>query len=288
MPFVQYARSAIDGHGMIAIGHTDVPTPQTGPGAFASTTQWTNELLRLLGMAPLVGRGSCLDMSGLHVEVFDEQPDNKAKAEHTGALDKWGPSFTARAIKWLVESGELADTIPPPEHKALGLIALDIARSEVGVREDPLGSNDGARIRAYLAGCIRNGKALHLGPSAWCAAFIGWCDAAVRGELRLAGTDIEAPVQWRAAVSELVTDAVKAKAWHVGLDGAQPGDLLIMRRDGQDPTLGGIGHVGRIESIDADSVTTIDGNLNNTVSRVSRSLSDPSIIGHIRYPRVDG
>jgi hypothetical protein len=64
--------------------------------------------------------------------------------------------------------------------------------------------------------------------------------------------------------------------------------LLIMRRDGQDPTLGGIGHVGRIESIDADSVTTIDGNLNNTVSRVSRSLSDPSIIGHIRYPRVDG
>jgi hypothetical protein len=105
--------------------------------------------------------------------------------------------------------------------------------------------------------------------------------------LRLAGTDIEAPVQWRAAVSELVTDAVKAKAWHVGLDGAQPGDLLIMRRDGQDPTLGGSGHVGRIESIEASSIVTIDGNLNNAVSRVSCSLSDPSIIGHIRYPRTD-
>jgi hypothetical protein len=78
---------------------------------------------------------------------------------------------------------------------------------------------------------------------------------------------------------------VKAKAWHVGLDGAQPGDLLIMRRDGQDPTLGGSGHVGRIESIEASSIVSIDGNLNNAVSRVSRSLSDPSIIGHIRYPR---
>jgi hypothetical protein len=85
-----------------------------------------------------------------------------------------------------------------------------------------------------------------------------------------------------------VTDAVKAKAWHVGLDGAQPGDLLIMRRDGQDPTLGGIGHVGRIESIDAASVCSIDGNHDNAVSRVSRSLSDPNIIGHIRYSRVDG
>jgi hypothetical protein len=61
-----------------------------------------------------------------------------------------------------------------------------------------------------------------------------------------------------------------------------------MRRDGQDPTLGGIGHAGRIESIDADSVCSIDGNHDNAVSRVSRSLSDPSIIGHIRYPRADG
>lgn len=286
LPFVSYARSAVDGRGMIWIGHTDVPTPQTGPSAFASTTQWAAELVRLLGYAPAPKRrGESIALPGFYLEVFDEQPADKAKAEHIGALRAWGPAFAARAIKWLVESGELADTIPPPEHKALGLIALDVARSEIGVREDPPGSNDGPRIRAYRAGCERHGKALRLGPTPWCAEFVGWCDAAARGELRLAGTDIEAPVQWRAAVSELVTDAVKAKAWHVGLDGAQPGDLLIMRRDGQDPTLGGIGHVGRIESIDATSVCSIDGNHDNAVSRVTRPLSDLNIIGHIRYPR---
>lgn len=287
-PFVEYARRAMRGECVFRVGHTDVPTPQTGPGAFASTTQWASELVRLLGLgtAPK-GRGDSLSLMGLHVEVFDEKRASEAKAEHIGALRAWGAEFTARSIQWRIELGRTADTKRSTHTPSLGLAALEVAIRELGVSEEPPGSNDGPRIRMYRAGCVRGGKALHLGPSAWCALFVGWCDSIARGEMRLDGHDVEPPVAWRAAVSELVVDAVRAKAWHVGLDGAQPGDLLVMRRDGQDPTLGGAGHVGRIERIGDTTITTVDGNHGNVVARVGRHLLDPDIIGHIRYPRAD-
>lgn len=287
-PFVEYARRAMRGECVFRVGHTDVATPQSGPGAYASTTQWTAELVRLLGLgsAPR-GRGDSLSLMGFHVEVFDEMRASEAKAEHVGALRVWGAEFTARSIHWRIDLGRAADTKRSAHAPSLGLAALEVALRELGVSEDPPGSNDGQRIRMYRAGCVRGGKALHLGPSAWCALFMGWCDSIARGEMRFDGLDVEPPVAWRAAVSELVIDAVRAKAWHVGLDGAQPGDLLVMRRDGQDPTIGGAGHVGRIERIGETTITSVDGNHGNVVARVVRSLDHSDIIGHIRYPRVD-
>ena len=43
-----------------------------------------------------------------------------------------------------------------------------ILEKEVGVREDPIGSNDGIRVREYLR------SAGILEPSPWCAAFVHW------------------------------------------------------------------------------------------------------------------
>ena len=47
--------------------------------------------------------------------------------------------------------------------------AWEIARSQIGVKEQPLGSNAGPQVNAYLA-------SVGLGPGYfWCAAFVYWC-----------------------------------------------------------------------------------------------------------------
>lgn len=46
---------------------------------------------------------------------------------------------------------------------------IKIAREQVGVREEPSGSNNGPQIREYL-------KSVNLGGGhPWCAAFVRWC-----------------------------------------------------------------------------------------------------------------
>lgn len=291
-PFVEFAKRAMAGYGLLWVAHTDVGTPQTGPGAFASTTQWTAELVRLLGLGTAPKKpGELLATPGFMIDVHDDKAPNEAKAEHIGALRDWGPSFSARAIEWLVISRSNPITQPSPctkPKRSLGEVALDIALAELnaGVKEEPLGSNDSDRIRAYLGGCVRHGRLLLLRKVPWCAAFLGWCDAMARAELRLDGRDEVPPCKWRAAVSELCADARKVGAlipWPT--NDIRPGDRLILQRNGQDPTLGGEGHLGIVESFDAETVTTIDGNYENRVARPTRLRSDPSIVALIRYSR---
>uniref|UniRef100_A0A6M3KM79 Peptidase C51 domain-containing protein n=1 Tax=viral metagenome TaxID=1070528 RepID=A0A6M3KM79_9ZZZZ len=47
--------------------------------------------------------------------------------------------------------------------------SVDVARGQVGVREDPLNSNEGPQVDAYL-------RSVGMAPGlAWCAAFCYWC-----------------------------------------------------------------------------------------------------------------
>lgn len=96
-PFVDLARRAAAGEGLLWVAHTDVQTPQRGPGAFASTTQWAAELVRLAKPAapgPL-----------FRIEAFNREPPERAKQEHIGALLAWGPSFVGDAIAaWIRET----------------------------------------------------------------------------------------------------------------------------------------------------------------------------------------
>jgi|ERR1700744_1222735 len=153
--------------------------------------------------------------------------------------------------------------------------ALQIAITQVGKMENPLGSNWGHPIQDYLlcAGVYF--------PAAWCAAFMYWCfDQASKG---------------MGIVNPLTKTASVSHAWQVAypihksndMPGFVPqvGDIFIMEFKA------GGGHTGIVESVDPDgTLHTIEGNtdLNGSpegigVFRRTRHFSPP-IVGFLRYP----
>lgn len=171
---------------------------------------------------------------------------------------------------------------PPSTGRGTGADALAVAVGELGIAEDAPKSHTGKRVREYLAGCVRDGKPLGLTEGNWCAAFVGWCDRQA---------NVTGPCLWRAAVHELVTDARAQDAWHPAGDGyaPKPGDLAVFKRDADDPTKGGKGHVGRVETPPdaAGDFRSLEGNYYGgpiaKVARVNRSATSSGLVGWIDY-----
>jgi hypothetical protein len=116
--------------------------------------------------------------------------------------------------------------------------ALRYAIAELGVKENPAGSNSGPRVNQYLASA-------GLGPGyPWCMAFMNWC-------FRKAGLDIQHP-------NEASVGFFEAWARENGHLVSAParGDLICYRFDADNwPD-----HVGIIERVYAGSVDVIEGN----------------------------
>src|SRR4051812_3488029 len=87
-----------------------------------------------------------------------------------------------------------ATTAVPPVGETAGLRALDAARSQLGVTEQPPGSNDGpdiARYRGAVAGAYAGAP--------WCAYFVSWCAAQAGSPIGDGGTglgSVEAVTAW--------------------------------------------------------------------------------------------
>jgi hypothetical protein len=263
------------------LGHTDVPTPQTGANAFASTTQ--------------VAQAARLEVptgGAWHVQDFDLERD--PRREHMRALTTWGPEWVAGCALevaerrgWVLRDADgLIVPAPAPalDVEPLGVRALRLAVAELdaGIAEVPPGSNSGPRVREYLAGCERDGRQVGLTAGDWCAAAASWCAfRAQRGAEQV-------PHRWRISVRELWADAVAVGAAVRAGPGVlpEPGDLAILARGGGDPTRGGIGHVARVELVSGDEYVTVDGNSGVSWKRNRRRLNDPALRGWIRYPRA--
>ena len=137
------------------------------------------------------------------------------------------------------------------ERKAL----LEVARAEVGTREDPPGSNAGP-VEKYLHPWARDE-----GP-AWCAFFVCWC-------LREAFPERNLP--WIGSVNRFVRGA-KGEGWGVAYP--QPGDLFAwVRADGT----GHIGFVLRV-SEDGNRINTIEGNSGDRVRAATRPREGLTIL----------
>lgn len=173
---------------------------------------------------------------------------------------------------------------PQPEPLSLGLAALELARTQLGVSERS-GKNDGPAVAAYFEACTRrtNGKEAPTGWATgwdWCAAFASWCGHRAAG-------DGQPPHGRRIAVWELVRDAREAGAWEDVADwgaGPRPGDLVIWRRSGDPRTTGQTGHVSRCVSWDGKRLVTIGGNEENRVREADVSADLARAVGVIRYP----
>jgi hypothetical protein len=126
--------------------------------------------------------------------------------------------------------------------------ALAIAATQVGVREQPPGSNRGPQVEAYLR---RVGR---YPGEAWCAAFVYWCfdEAAdkVAGVNRLPRTgycpDLEA---WGKAHGLLDQEP-------------QVGDVFLVRRVPSGEKRVRACHTGIVTGVSAGAIETVEGNTN--------------------------
>jgi hypothetical protein len=122
-----------------------------------------------------------------------------------------------------------------------------IAKAEFhkGVREMPLGSNDGpaiARYRSALSPRPRGG--------AWCAYFASWVT-------RRAGAPLGARGHGIAGVAGITGWALRTGRWRRL---PRPGDVAVYP-----------GHAGIVVSVRGSRMTTVEGNWSNRVSRLHRS-----------------
>lgn len=302
---VDYARRAVNGECLYYATYTDVPTytyPSTGD-FLAAVVQHVGEPDGLFDVEHLSHDAAALSVA---VHRGGDSVGAFWRGEHVRAQRR-GP---ARVLAALAALDGVADTVkaPPVAQEApapasapaqgtlrgLGLRALALAKAALAarVREAPAGSNRGTEVDRYLDGCVRGGKRLGVRGVPWCAAFASWCvwtaaygddgpADALHWTPATAGTD--PPIGYRASVTELFADAWATGAWRdmQAAETPQPGDLVVMRRDGEDPRTGGKGHVEIVSAHLADgSLVSIGGNVADRVSETPRHLSD--LVGWIR------
>jgi len=150
--------------------------------------------------------------------------------------------------------------------------AIEIAVSQIGQQEKPLGSNWGHPVQDYLARVGINF------PASWCMAFVYWCYDEAAKQLSVPNPLIK--------TGGVLHGWQESDEIYKFTSDPQPGDIGIMDFGG------GLGHCFIIRSLLPNSILdTIEGNSNNNGSREGieveekkiRHAFDKRIIGFLRY-----
>ena len=128
--------------------------------------------------------------------------------------------------------------------------ALRIAGTQVGVREDPLGSNKGPMVNQYLASTGTPPGFF------WCMAFVHWCFQQAATSLGVPNTFPRTAgclVAWQKAASFRITKQMAVADPTLVV----PGSVFILDFGG------GTGHTGFVEASVGGTLQTIEGNSNS-------------------------
>ena len=162
----------------------------------------------------------------------------------------WGALFGASTVPF--------NSVPP---SALTKAAIEFAQTQIGVMENPLGSNRGPEVDTYL-------KAVGLDPAsgsfAWCVAFTHFCFKKGSETLGVSNPHIKTAGvldHWnQAGKKPKIVRVTNAKAVaDPGL--VKPGSLFIIDFGG------GLGHSGMVLEVANGRLVTIEGNTNDNGSR---------------------
>jgi hypothetical protein len=160
-----------------------------------------------------------------------------------------------------VQGATVASPLPSGGGTPAGMAALAAAKAEVGVAEQPPGSNNSPRIAQFRQATAGSG----VGP--WCAYFVSWA-------ARQAGAPIGDQGQGFGRVDDVYAWAQRTgKAIPAG-DGVkpQPGDLIVWDE-----------HIGIVESVDADGkIHTVEGNSSDRVSERTYGPDGGGAVGYVR------
>jgi hypothetical protein len=151
---------------------------------------------------------------------------------------------------------------------------LDIARSQIGVRETPGTPNQGPEIDSYRAS-VTNSPGHWDQP--WCATFASW----VFNEAHAPLVDHDGD-DWSARIGDWAKHSDRFRAPGTAM---HPGDLVLLhKQNGADRWAN---HVGIIEHVHRNgSIETIEGNVDDMVKRVSHPTTDP-IVGYVDITGLD-
>lgn len=162
--------------------------------------------------------------------------------------------------------------------RIIQLKALERAVTQIGVSENPPGSNRGPEVEMYLRSVGLSGG------YAWCAAFVYWCFQEAANELQITN-----PLYRTAGVMEHWRNCDKREGRRIDRTKIKPADILpgmIFVMDFG----GGKGHTGIVESVNVEKgeITAIEGNTNEQGHRegiyvMRRTRRLVAIKGFIEY-----
>ena len=155
-----------------------------------------------------------------------------------------------------------ATIAPDAPASTAGQAIVNLVKKEIGVAEQPPGSNDSPRIAQFRQATAGSG----VGP--WCAYFTSWA-------AREAGVPLGDNGQGFGRVDDVYAWAQKAGKAVPNTGGdvkPQPGDLIVWDE-----------HIGVVESVGADgTINTIEGNSSDKVSTRSYAPGSRPAIGYVR------
>jgi hypothetical protein len=222
----------------------------TAGSADAASVRALQQRLTELGCGPLeedgvLGAATVEAIELFQVRTMDAHGQPLAVDGRVGPMT-WAALFGGAAV---------APAVDPST--ALAAAVLSVAGKEVGVMEDPIGSNSGPRVNQYLASVGDPGGL------AWCAAFVYWSFQQAAEALKVAN-----PATRTAGALDVWDKAGMRGIRRVAASDAadqhslvQPGMVFVIA------TGGGHGHVGLVERVDGVVLTTIEGNTNNNGSQ---------------------
>jgi len=230
-----------------------------------------------LGFGPLVvdgDFGEATENAVFHFQARNSSPDGKPLA-----IDgEVGPSTWAA----LFGPGAVFSTQALDPHASMRDLAIDIAASQIGVVEQPRGSNRGPEVDVYI-------RTTGLNPAEdsfpWCVCFLYWV---FEQAAKVKGT--ENPLPKTAGVITL---------WHLGLHTEAQ---IVRKSEANAQTVkpgmifhldlgSGKGHAGLVIEVRGDRIITIEGNTNpggssdgfGVFRRDSRPITTGVLLGYLDF-----
>lgn len=196
--------------------------------------------------------------------IFQNQTEAAVKLFQARSTDTHGNPLVidgqVGAITWGALFGN-ATTVTATQPTGLAAAVIAFAKTQLNVREQPLGSNRGPQVDQYL-------RAVGLNPAAdsypWCVAFTYFCYQQAASQLGVVNPHIKTAGvldHWNKAANKpgvkrlFQADAVAQPARIL------PGNLFIIDAGG------GMGHSGIVVSVQNGYLETIEGNTNEGGSR---------------------
>lgn len=200
-----------------------------------------------------------LNIGGLEgTGVYGSKTKNAIKLFQATHMDQFGNPLEidgqVGSLTWASLFGTDTIVVTDVAPNALLTEAVKVAITQLGVMEEPPGSNKGPMVDQYLA-------SVGLPPGLfWCAAFVYWCfdkAATKTGKKNTLVKTGHVMTHWNKTTGKKITtlEAVNKPSL------IKPGHIFMMN------TGGSSGHTGIIEKVDGGFIHTIEGNSNNAGSR---------------------